>query len=339
MYVSVGDKTDSLADQGPRLRSIGKAALKGTKKIGKTLTAMSESPDRRGQGRMAKIKAPQMYEREKNRVTRKTRTNQTGATSHASLGLENGKLRRIRTFVSLANSSSKRMYVCLSDASEFDGTGGKIHSVDSAAFSQDDIAAETTLVDGIGQRISLNLENLRGGGGQRRVSLFCPYWIVNTTEHSLLYKQEKTKTFVSGTVHSPDRDGSKPLDGSNFNYLEQYKKQAWQQKPQNPISVADEGTPTEQESTIFAGTPGALASVPGRCYLPARTITELIDNNLSLERMSRLAFMFNFNEEGLSLGGQMLSLQLYDGSDSRNFSSEWSRGFSLESVGVSQIVA
>lgn len=49
-----------------------------------------------------------------------------------------------------------------------------MHSVDTVAYSQHDVATETTVVDSIGQRLTLSIENTRGGGGQRRVSLFCP---------------------------------------------------------------------------------------------------------------------------------------------------------------------
>ena len=91
--------------------------------------------------------------------------------------------------------------------------------------------------------------------------------------------------------------------------------------------------------TIFAGTPGALATTPGRCDLEASEFAGLIDKELSVEKMAQLAFMFNFHEEGLSIGHQMLSVQLFDGSCETKYSSDWSRGFSLDSVGFSQIVS
>jgi hypothetical protein len=71
--------------------------------------------------------------------------------------------------------------------------------VDATHFFPD-IVSETSVVNTVGQRLSLNIENIRGGGGQRRISLFCPFWL-NTTEHTLRYRQEeKSKAFVSGTV-------------------------------------------------------------------------------------------------------------------------------------------
>lgn len=230
-----------------------------------------------------------------------------------------------------------------SETGNLEATAGKVHSVDSATFSQHEIATETTVVDGIGQRLTLQLENIRGGGGQRRISLFCPFWIVNTTEHSLLYKQEKSKAFVSGTVHGPEKDGSRPVDGSNRNRLEDAKNQSLKRElSKRKINGSDADATSSAAinvGTIFAGTPGALATTPGCCKLPASKITELIDKNLPLVELARFAFMFNFHDEGLSIGHNMLSVQLHDGSETWNYTSEWSRGFSLDSVGYSQIVA
>ena len=213
--------------------------------------------------------------------------------------------------------------------------------METMAYSQNDIATETTVVDGIGQRLTLNIENIRGGGGQRRVSLYCPYWIVNTTEHALRYKQDKGKSFVSGTVVSRTKDGSKPVDGSNRNYRMHYRGTRRKTSRHFVTNEQERSETSETTSkTIFAGTPGALAKIgrPGQCDLEASELSKLIDREMSLEDMARIAFMFNFHEEGLSMGHQMLCVQMYDGSGVFDYSSEWSRGFSLESVGFSQIV-
>ena len=50
------------------------------------------------------------------------------------------------------------------DVSGFEGVDGKTYRVDSTAFFPSDVASETTVVDGLGQRLTLNIENLRGGG-------------------------------------------------------------------------------------------------------------------------------------------------------------------------------
>jgi hypothetical protein len=213
---------------------------------------------------------------------------------------------------------------------------GKVHSVEGITYSQSDVASDTTVVDGVGQRLTLNIENVRGGGGQRRVSLFCPFWIVNTTEHALRYKQEKGKSFVSGNVLSPKKDGSRPVDGSNRNYRDLHKLQASRRQTNEDRSSASQRPMNSR--TIFSGTPGALATAPGRCDLPASDLAQLLDKDIILEKLAGLSFMFNFHEDVLSIGHQMLSVQLYDGTGQSNYVSDWSRGFSLESVGFSQIV-
>jgi len=54
------------------------------------------------------------------------------------------------------------------------------------------------LVDEHDQRLTLGIDNERGGGGQRKISVFCEFWVVNSTEHSLLYRQEGQKSFIGG---------------------------------------------------------------------------------------------------------------------------------------------
>jgi len=219
-----------------------------------------------------------------------------------------------------------------SDVSDIDKVGGTTYKMDSLFFSSQEVADETTVVDGLGQRLPLNIENIRGGGGQRRISVFCRFWIVNTTEHCLRYRQENSKLFVSGTVLSPDRDGSLPLSGGRAHM--KYEKGEGDDDDDDAFTSRPVSS-----GTIFSGTPGALATYPGRCELPPDQVAELIDTNLSLEKMSVLAFMFNFQESSLmAIGHERLCVQLGDGTGKTTYESDWSRGFSLDSLGISQIV-
>lgn len=206
--------------------------------------------------------------------------------------------------------------------------GGKAYRIDTAVFSPQDVAEETAVVDGIGQRLTLNIENVRGGGGQRRISVYAPFWIVNTTEHSLRYRQENSKNFVSGTVSSHEKDGSLPLSGGRARAHYDNGKSELTKGPQ-PVN----------KGTIFSGTPGALATSPGRSDLPPDQVASLIDAELPVAKLSRLAFMFNFNEGALTLGNQKLCVQLWNGFDMTRYVSDWSQGFGLDSVGFSQVVA
>lgn len=86
-------------------------------------------------------------------------------------------------------------------------------------YGIEDIATELSVVDSLGQRLTLHIDNVLGSGGQRRLSLYSPFWIVNTTEHSLRYK-EKALSFVAGTVSSRAMDGSKPVDEGHRSHLD-----------------------------------------------------------------------------------------------------------------------
>jgi hypothetical protein len=60
--------------------------MKGTKQIGKTLTAMSDSPDKRGRGKLAEVNAAQFHQREKRK--RKAKGKQAVTVTDESLGLD-----------------------------------------------------------------------------------------------------------------------------------------------------------------------------------------------------------------------------------------------------------
>lgn len=290
------------------LKSIGKAVTKGTKQIGKTLTSISDTPDRRGKGKLFLVNNPQ-YHGIGNNSNQFNKTINEVASSERDMGLD-------------------------PEVGKTAGNDGRIHMVDSRVYTSDDIATETLVVDSVGQKLILGIENVRGGGGQRRVSLFCPYWIVNSTEHPLRYKQEKSSSFVSGTVSSKSLDGSRPVDRSK-----PIKKQG-QDKPSNHLKTVNnkdnELVPTK--GMVFAGTPGALADLPGRCSVPKERLARLLEKDLELDELASIAFMFNFHEDVLLIGHQRLCVQLADGTGRLPYHSEWSAGFSLESVGVPQLV-
>lgn len=217
----------------------------------------------------------------------------------------------------------------------FGAADAKIHGIEQESFDPADIDDETTVVDSIGQRLTLKIDNVRGGGGQRRISLYCPLWIVNTTEHALTYKQEKGSSFVSGTVVSPTKDGSRPVDDSDRNYIVESRSKGHASKG----LVHEIGPTTSQETRrngIFAGTPGALANRQGDCRRSPDNILTLLDKDLSLQTLTEVAFMFNFQLDMLSVF--KLCVQLCDGTGKSRYSSAWSQGFSLDSVGVNQIV-
>jgi hypothetical protein len=44
---------------------------------------------------------------------------------------------------------------------------GHVHLIDGRVYNADEIATETVVVDGVGQKLTLRIENVRGGGGGR----------------------------------------------------------------------------------------------------------------------------------------------------------------------------
>ena len=69
------------------LKSFGKAVTKGTKKIGRTLTTIADSPDKRAQERVAKVVTPKA----KKRRQRKGNVKHMRSAQNESLGLDIGK--------------------------------------------------------------------------------------------------------------------------------------------------------------------------------------------------------------------------------------------------------
>ena len=66
--------------------------------------------------------------------------------------------------------------------------------------SEDISSSSIVLTDTVGQRITLCIENICGSGGQRQITVYCPYWIVNTSQYSLRIMEEGPSLYPAGTV-------------------------------------------------------------------------------------------------------------------------------------------
>lgn len=301
--------------------SIGSAVKTSKERVKKTLHTMTESKDNRGAKRVGMIKTGTGNVKQKDVANRKV-----GQLGHNT---ENDMI---------------------------ESSGGGVPRRNDA-YGVEDIATELNVIDSLGQRLTLLIDNVLGSGGQRHVSLYSPFWIVsslrlgvscifvtashaltrcnaqiNTTEHSLRYKQEKALSYVSGTVLSAEKDGSKPVDGGFRCHIEE-----------DDDLLVESGLESElgSLSTVFSGRPGALSLMKdrkGNATNPA-LFAALISEDLPLRVLSKLAFMFNF-QDSIYLGGSpRLCIQLADTRDvGSRYQSAWSSGFGLESVGVTQIV-
>lgn len=82
---------NNCAGTGVGLKSFGKAVTKGTKKIGRTLTTIADSPDKRAQERVAKVVTPKA----KKRRQRKGNVKHMRSAQNESLGLDIGKFTNV----------------------------------------------------------------------------------------------------------------------------------------------------------------------------------------------------------------------------------------------------
>jgi hypothetical protein len=103
--------------------------------------------------------------------------------------------------------------------------------------------------------------------------------------------------------------------------------------PQNDTCRSD-----LNHGTVFSGTPGAIATSSGRPHIPQERLAMLLQRDLPLQDLATIAFMFNFQEEALLIGHQRLVVHLADGTGQSPYTSDWSHGFSLETIGVPQLI-
>jgi hypothetical protein len=282
-------------------KNVGNAIIDTQDKVKKTLSTITKSKDNRGAERVTKLR----QQKQIRDVSRRRLTN-------------------VRNSTALKDDEDDA-------AMDENVLASKARLRDT--FSLEDIASETIVVDSVGQRLTLHLDNVLGNGGQRHVTIYSPFWIVNTTEHSLRYKQEKALSYVSGTVLGPGKDGSKPVDRSNRNDTDDDTVD---------VDTARSGAGFDllKFKTVFPGTHGALKELEmlGNSASKPAILAALISEDLPLSITSKLAIMFNF-QEVLSLGGApRLCIQLADATNRSHYTSAWSSGFGLESVGVTQIV-
>jgi hypothetical protein len=282
-----GTEIKSPSSQGG-LRSIGKAVTIGRKQLEKTLTSITDSPDKRGKGKV-----------------------------HL---LQNPNLQRHNYHPNQREGSSVN----------FGPDNGRIHVVSGRSFEASDIATETVVVDNSGQKLTLRIENIVGGGGQRHISLYCPFWIVNTTTHALRYKQEKSSSFVAGNLNFTCNKGIATQSWHKLN---------WTRSSNN--AFAD--TESLNFSNILgrklaSGLPGALSYVSDNPAVSREQTARLLEKDLELNDLYSIAFMFNFHDETIILSQQRLIVQLFDGTGDSPYFSDWSSGFSLDTIGVPQVL-
>lgn len=63
-----------------------------------------------------------------------------------------------------------------------------------------DTDSAVDLVDTVGQKLRLGVENIEGQGGERHITVFCPYWVINTSQYKLRIRDDRNSELPAGTV-------------------------------------------------------------------------------------------------------------------------------------------
>ncbi len=246
--------------------------------------------------------------------------------------------------------------------------GTKAGEVNHGVFSEDytgssynkttDIVTNIVLTDTVGQKLQLNIENSIGGRGHQRISVYCQFWLVNTSSHALRFRQVGIRGFPAGTV-SKFGDGSRPI------FVEDAQRADVENDKPVPLQFrilsdsADDAHNgiTRPPSHVFAGMPVPLrlraeaSAAMSENYDPMAALHEIYGNSvmtstpaallkeeLSLEELKQFACMFSFldvDNENLTSrpiwGENKLRVQVED--------SMMSKPFSVDSIGMSQVLS
>lgn len=87
------------------------------------------------------------------------------------------------------------------------GLAGTIQKTIEGFLEDSDYSPTDTsivLTDAVGQRLRLEIENKMGGGGHRSIVVYCPYWIVNTSQYAIRLREDGAMYLPAGTV-TPQR--------------------------------------------------------------------------------------------------------------------------------------
>jgi hypothetical protein len=222
-----------------------------------------------------------------------------------------------------------------------------------------DVAKFITMVDAENQKLLLQLEHQVGGAGQRRTILYCPYWLVNNTNCLLTYIQEGKSNTPAGTLKTSTtmitasavtaegksgKEGATKAPSPCRNAVdESYRplmgfheiNSSW-----GGIGPKSDHSPAcilERDKRRHKQFPGELGlskfhhKVKGGFRTNTSRMSTHFTDSYGLFELCEASFMFNYSEENpLSLGLQRLKIKVND--------SAWSKSFSLDTVGVNQVI-
>ncbi|ETW06583.1 hypothetical protein H310_02801 [Aphanomyces invadans] len=177
-----------------------------------------------------------------------------------------------------------------------------------------------------------------GSGGQRAVILYASYWLVNLTPFGLQYKQDTRHFEIAGSAAALARRQSIDGDKQNlWNVLACDLELGPYLNPVDAAVTADDGLHGPSLSCMPSIRPqdgrcSFVADSHELCYCPAPTC--------AVRRLARFATMFSFGGGGNSVGGleDTMTAAFTNNLCIKCPKYSWSKGVSLEVLGVDQVV-
>jgi hypothetical protein len=209
-----------------------------------------------------------------------------------------------------------------------------------------------TMIDSASQKVRLQLKNTLGDGGQRSLTLYAPYWIVNTSQYTVRIRSEGSDNLPAGTV-TDQVDGSRQIQHELFNtnskadtdddvIHEQIMRKNWARDVSNdslpPISAMKRTSSTGakensrvEDSTVYPGNPGPVHRT--RPTLQSdESLLHYVGKSLPFDDARNLAYIFNHKENYLgSSSRKSIEIQLEN--------SKWSAPISIDSIAINQYVS
>ena len=247
--------------------------------------------------------------------------------------------------------------------------GALIHKGNVAAAggaADHDVDTSISMLDTENQKLVLELHHQVGGAGQRRTTVYTPYWLVNNTNCVLTYLQEGKSvppagTLSAGTVGAPTMGvghdkppTAAPAGPGDVRFRRQDGatdpglSPSLSPSPPGGAPLLDHGVRPHHASFSslnisgwnkkrhkqFPGEDGLQhfhRKVKGGLRTNTTKMSTHFTDSYDLEELCEASFMFNFAEDAmLTLAQRRLKVKVND--------SGWSKGFSLDTVGVNQVL-
>ena len=245
-----------------------------------------------------------------------------------------------------------------------------------AGAGDNEVAKSIFMVDNENQKLLLDLHHQVGGAAQQRTTVYCPYWLVNNTNCVLTYLQEGKSTPPAGTLGaaafaravasattSAILPGGGPFDSPTITSprlgvgrlsnphmassgIDYFTSQDREDSPSKPFPMQGADQPqagispfnisnlNKKRHKQYPGEEGLSQfhrKVKGGLRTNTSKMSTHFTDSYDLDELCDSSFMFNFAEDTvLNFGQQRLKVKVND--------SGWSKGFSLDTVGVNQVL-